>query len=328
MKRSLCWLAVLGIAVLPDWASAYHPCYAPPPPCGSFGPPAYHQPPVVLVVPVYVPVAPATSAAPLPSPRVFTETTPPPVRPAPPAVKPDAVATPAPKPPEFRPSNPPRTATPPAVSPFAAPTPAPAPPPEASPMSQAESVKPTAATEPPAPAKSAEPAPNPFRGGVPPAAPTDAKLPPLEPPVLPVVPPPTPTTVAPATGAIIPPTNPILPTGPNLDLPPLTLPPESSAPASAPPTVSKSSPLAAAVKVKLLPAAGKPAAGPTRQVGFFNHTDRDLDLVIQGKAVALPRKTYVYAEVPPSFAWKHGGNPTQTETVPAGAAGLDVVFQE
>jgi hypothetical protein len=93
-----------------------------------------------------------------------------------------------------------------------------------------------------------------------------------------------------------------------------------------PPVIAKSSPLAGVVKVKLLPAAGRPAEGPTRRVGFFNHSDRDLELVIEGKAVKLPRKTYVHADVPPTFTWKHGENAAAAATVPAGAAGLDVVF--
>ena len=88
----------------------------------------------------------------------------------------------------------------------------------------------------------------------------------------------------------------------------------------------RSSPLAAGPKagptVQVFPATGsRPAATGTRKVGFFNHTDKDLDLVIEGKAVRLPRKTYLQAEVPPAFTWKHGANAAESATVPAGAAG-------
>jgi hypothetical protein len=128
-------------------------------------------------------------------------------------------------------------------------------------------------------------------------------------------------------GPLIPPATPTLPTGSGADLPPLTLPPESSAVSPlGPPVISKSSPLTGGVKVKLLPAAGRPAEGPTRRVGFFNHSDRDLELVIEGNAVKLPRKTYVHADVPPTFTWKHSETTPAATTVPAGAAGLDVVF--
>src|SRR6266542_812384 len=59
MKRYLCWLTLLGVLAVPDWASA---CYLrqwfPPPPCqpmppACYAPPAYAGPPVVYV-PVYV----------------------------------------------------------------------------------------------------------------------------------------------------------------------------------------------------------------------------------------------------------------------------------
>ena len=79
----------------------------------------------------------------------------------------------------------------------------------------------------------------------------------------------------------------------------------------------------------MYPAAASSApAGATRTVGFFNHTGTDVELVIEGKAVRLPKRTYIHAEVPPTFTWKHGANPAESATVPAGAAGLDVVFRD
>jgi hypothetical protein len=66
----------------------------------------------------------------------------------------------------------------------------------------------------------------------------------------------------------------------------------------------------------------------TRKVNFFNHTDRDLALVIEGRAVTLPRKTYIRAELPPVFNWKRADSVAQTATVPDGSAGLDILFRE
>jgi hypothetical protein len=110
-------------------------------------------------------------------------------------------------------------------------------------------------------------------------------------------------------------------------LPPLVLPPETPGGST-----SWSSPLTgaakAAVKVEVFTAAGGGATGPTRKVGFFNHTRRNLDLVIDGRAVKLPGRTYIHAQVPPTFRWKHGDNPAATATVPEGAAGIDVVFKD
>jgi hypothetical protein len=111
------------------------------------------------------------------------------------------------------------------------------------------------------------------------------------------------------------------------DLPPLTLPPDG------PPTTSRASPLAAVRKsgptVQVFPAVATTApTNGTRNVGFFNHTNTDVDLVIEGKSVKLPKKTYLHAAVPPTFTWKHGTNPAESATVPAGAAGIDVVFRD
>ena len=71
MKRYLCWLAVLGIMVVPDWASACWPVWgqpvyrAPmhvPPPIymGSVSPPVYVYPPVFQPAPGFA----------IPSPRI------------------------------------------------------------------------------------------------------------------------------------------------------------------------------------------------------------------------------------------------------------------
>ena len=74
---------------------------------------------------------------------------------------------------------------------------------------------------------------------------------------------------------------------------------------------------------------GPPPAGPTakRTVGFFNHTDRDLKLTVEGDTVTLPRRHYVTAEVPATFGWKLDGDERRTE-VPAAAPGVEVVIRK
>jgi hypothetical protein len=112
------------------------------------------------------------------------------------------------------------------------------------------------------------------------------------------------------------------------ELPPLVLPPEGTGTSSGViPTVSKSSPLGGAIQVQVFTAAGT-ATGTLRKVGFFNHTARDLDLVIEGKAVKLPKKSYLNANLPAKFTWKAAGNDANATTVPDGAAGVDVLFKE
>lgn len=150
------------------------------------------------------------------------------------------------------------------------------------------------------------------------------KLPGLEQPGVPAIPVP-----APAPDPLIPPS--AMPVPKNSDtLPPLTLPPDTPLTPDAKPVEAKSSPLTAVanrVKVSVFPASGAPDANGLRKVGFYNHTDRDLSLTIEGKVVTLPAKTYILAQLPATFTWKHGDKPVATETVPADATGIDVLFR-
>jgi hypothetical protein len=74
--------------------------------------------------------------------------------------------------------------------------------------------------------------------------------------------------------------------------------------------------------------AAEKAEGGYRAVGFFNHTNRDLELSIEGRSVKLPAKTYLEAKVAQTFTWGYGDRSAVRERVPEGAAGLDVVFRE
>ncbi len=344
MKRHLCATALLALALIPDWASAcwrwggpvaepvyYAPAYRAP----VYHPPIYHAPvyhPYPAPQPVYV--VPAASPAAQP-PRIE------PLRkngvqiePA----RPIAQPTPAPKPPQ---SDPVRPAA--GVEVPKAPQPAP----------RVEVPTPPAAKPEPAPA----PAPEPKRGGlieIPRPAP-EPKLPPIEAPKIvpePKLPPlelpkdagpklpslDPPGGSAPAVPAPAPPPTDVLipapalptPTGPGA-LPPLTLPPDTPV-APEKPVEVKSSPLTGTArepKVSVFPATGAAAAAPgLRKVGFYNHTARDLSLTIEGKAVTLPAMSYIHAQVPPAFTWKYGDKPALKETVPAGAAGVDVLIRE
>ncbi|MDB5311355.1 MAG: hypothetical protein JWO38_5557 [Gemmataceae bacterium] len=326
MKRYLCCLAVLGVVAVPDWASAFHPCWAPPPPCSPGGYGIYGSPPPVypqqlMFVPPYVPVY----EVPLPAPRVYPSapaaTAP---RPATPTPNPGTTkATPTPTPTEpaapltTRPPTPPATPDP-GVRPAGADTPPPITPPKPDipPPANPPPTKPPALVLPTIP-------------GVTDTKPTG----PTTPSAVPSPAPPAPD-FGPAMPAKLPlPPEPKKPDGPGDTLPPLTLPPESPAAPSgvvppAGPSTSRSSPLTGGVKVQVFTAAGAPPSAATRKVGFFNHTDKDIDLVIEGRTVTLPRKSYIQAEVSPVFNWKRSDHPAETATVPDGAAGLDVLFRE
>ena len=274
MTRSLCAFAVLGVAAVPDWASAYHPCWAPPLPCGygyGYAVPVYPVYPLPAYPPVAaIPARPAPARAPL----------------APPTIAPAAAA------PKAAPRDEP-AAIPPA---FADPRPAPAP----------EAVRPAAATE-PAPTRPQTP---------PPFKPAASDL--LPSPGLPVAPPVT-----------LPPASPAADAKKPEALPPLVLPPDVPGGPSGvvPGSVSRFRP-AGGPLVEVLAVEGEPKAAGTRKVGFFNHTGKPIELVVDGRPVTLPRKSYLHAEVPPAFKWRYNGNPAEAVTVPEDAAGLDVVFRE
>lgn len=113
------------------------------------------------------------------------------------------------------------------------------------------------------------------------------------------------------------------------DLPPIVLPPEGTGTSSGViPSTSRSSPLTGAIKTQVFAASGGAVSGTLRKVGFFNHSDRDLDLVIEGKAVTLPKKSFLHAQLPVKFTWKAAGGDSVSTTVPETATGVDVLFNE
>src|SRR6185312_3885769 len=118
---------------------------------------------------------------------------------------------------------------------------------------------------------------------------------------------------APAPDSLIP--SPNIPAPKNDTLPPLTLPPDTPvSPSPTPPKIVevKSSPIGTAareLKVSVFPASGSVTATGLRKVGFYNHTNRDLSLTIEGKTVTLPAMTYLHAQLPPQFTWKCADKP-------------------
>jgi len=151
-------------------------------------------------------------------------------------------------------------------------------------------------------------------------------------PVLPAIPSAAP---APTEPMIPPPSVPIVPDPNKRDtLPSLTLPPETPvAPPAKIDSTSRSSPLTGGGKrepsVNVFPASGpEKATGGYRTVGFYNHTTSDLTLTIEGRVVKLPAKTYLHAQLAPTFTWGHSERPAVRETVPDGAGGVDVVFRD
>ncbi|MCE9565169.1 MAG: hypothetical protein K8U57_24315 [Planctomycetes bacterium] len=349
MTRYLCWVAVLGTLTLPDWASAcwprraaYHSYYAEPvyyPQCYSYPvypayplcvpppdccPPVAIQPmapPRVEAVPKAAPSTGMGTATPRdvppsgvrPASGTDTVTVSPMVPAAPTPKKTDPVTiTPAPKH-----TDPPMTA----------PDPLPKFPAVVIPKDFGELPKLDVPKEPdfrpiavpkdlpksaiPKAAPAAEVRPEAGVGGM--AVPSPA--------------PPIPEGLIPS------PSVPVLPDATKAPFPPLTLPPDTPVPPKG--SVSRSSPLTATGKgemtVSVFPAQagqGEFLGNGYRTVGFYNHTERDMNLTIEGRVVKLPAKMYLHAKLAPTFTWSHGENPVVRESVPTGASGVDVVFRD
>jgi hypothetical protein len=135
---------------------------------------------------------------------------------------------------------------------------------------------------------------------------------------------------------IPPPSVPLMPDTKKTDsLPSLTLPPDTPVAPMKNDSTSRSSPLTGAttgkreMTVSVFPASSTERIGGVyRAVSFYNHTERDLNLTIEGRAVKLPAKTYLNAKLGATFTWSQGDRAAVRETVPEGASGLDVVFRE
>lgn len=281
MMRHSAPLALLGLALVPDWAVALggrRVCVPPPPPCPTW----------VTVVPPYqptLPVAPPNYSI-LPAPTVQAEpATPAPAKPAQPKADP---APAAPRP--VAPGVPPGSA---ATDP-------------SGPEKPIEFAKPQTASppEPKATPKADAPKPQvpqvPLTGTPEPSKSDEAKIPTL------------------------------IPRLPSPDVPPLTIPQlPVEKPAQGDHSTSKASPLSGAKRVEVFTVDGPPPASPRarRTVGFFNHSDRDLKLTVEGESVTLPRRHYVTAEVSAAFTWRLDGDELRTE-VPAAAPGVEVVIRK
>ena len=359
MKRYLCWFALVVVIAAPAAAAACWPMwggggrfgYGP----AGYAPRYYARPPMYAasqqyaVPPMYAafPHSPSSTLplcepparrAVLPPPRI--ETVPNPATPyAAPAPGMGDLGSAIPEP--MPPLN------------LAKPTPAPAP----EPVRPASGGNATGSDAPPARVDSPKPAEKPRdpestfpKVEIPKNLQTNPKLPPLElpketdmsaVPKVPAVGAPKETTIpaipsaAPPPESLIPPSAvPLVPDPNKRDpLPSLTLPPEVPV-APEKKTTSHSSPLTSGVSARTMTVtvlaargAGATATG-YRTVGFYNHTAKDVALTIEGRAVKLPAKSYLQAQLAPSFTWSHGDRAATREVVPDGADGLDVVFRE
>ncbi len=62
-------------------------------------------------------------------------------------------------------------------------------------------------------------------------------------------------------------------------------------------------------------------------IGFFNHSERDLELMIGRQVLQLKSKHYVQIRLPRQFQWHESGRDVVQSVVPESAAGLEIVFR-
>jgi hypothetical protein len=79
----------------------------------------------------------------------------------------------------------------------------------------------------------------------------------------------------------------------------------------------------------LIPAAGgRGEPKPEVKVGFFNHSDREVVLDVNGETVRLPSEQYVTLRLPRSFKWGEKGRKGTDVAVPPDAEGIEIVFRK
>ena len=90
----------------------------------------------------------------------------------------------------------------------------------------------------------------------------------------------------------------------------------------------KDAPPGKTVEQFVIPSDNKAEPRAEVKVGFFNHTDRDITLVVNGESVKLPSTEYVTLRLPRTFTWAERGARGTDVVVPPDAEGLEIVFRK
>jgi hypothetical protein len=79
----------------------------------------------------------------------------------------------------------------------------------------------------------------------------------------------------------------------------------------------------------LVPSEGNKAERPAEvKVGFFNHSDREIVLEVNGETLRLPSEQYVTLRLQRTFSWAEKGQKAADVAVPPDADGLEIVFRK
>lgn len=68
--------------------------------------------------------------------------------------------------------------------------------------------------------------------------------------------------------------------------------------------------------------------GPQVRVGFFNHSEREIVLEVNGEQLKIPSAQYVTLRLPRTFAWAEKGRKAKDIVVPPDADGIEIVFRK
>jgi hypothetical protein len=80
----------------------------------------------------------------------------------------------------------------------------------------------------------------------------------------------------------------------------------------------------------VIPVAPREGVAPAQgrvAVGFFNHSDRDIVLLIDQRTVKLGSRYYVQIKAPREFTWRERDGGLQKTIVPADAESVEIVFR-
>lgn len=116
---------------------------------------------------------------------------------------------------------------------------------------------------------------------------------------------------------------------PKIKRPELPIPGEKAPKLLPTPKEEKSEVDAKSVEQFLVPGDSARTASATEvKVGFFNHTTRDLVLVVNNEEIKLPAAQYVTVRLPRAFQWMEKGGKAADVKVPVDAEGIEIVFRK
>jgi hypothetical protein len=79
----------------------------------------------------------------------------------------------------------------------------------------------------------------------------------------------------------------------------------------------------------LIPSEGSKSERPAEvKIGFFNHSDRDIVLEVNGETLKLPSEQYVTLRLKRTFTWGEKGQKGTEVAVPPDADGMEIVFRK